>query len=220
MLWWPGEPTWMIKPRRTFIMKMLAQLILWIVLPLEVWTQGVARLQKHGNPSSQLLPGVDWWDGWFAIYASKPSGNVNWMLRGATDLPLLSRRGDEDNGPISTLQPFAGQPWPPSNPGRHGHCNWRWMRYINPRTWHYQTQTTSIFSRLDQCKTHLCRRCGLQRVSCWIRRLRSWPHQALLTALEKTMSGLSYRQYQHATLRLLSEEGRGRGISWHRLDDP
>ena len=203
-------------------MKMLAQLILWIVLPLEVWTQGVARLQKHGNPSSQLLPGADWWDGWFAIYASKPSGNVNWMLRGATDLPLLSRHGDEDNGPISTLQPFAGQPWLPSNPGKHDHCNWRWMRYINPRNWHYQTRTTSIFSRLDPCKTQpsmsqmrTAARTMLHRRFHNELGLRSWPHQALLTALEKTMSGLSYRRYQHATLRLLCEEGRGEW--WHYM---
>ena len=103
----------MIKPRRTYIMKMLAQLILWIVLPLEVWTQGVARLPKHGNPSSQLLPGAGWWDGWFATFASKPSGNVSWMLREATDLPLLSRRGDADSGPISRLQPSEGRHWPP-----------------------------------------------------------------------------------------------------------
>ena len=109
-----------------------------------------------------LLPGVD---GWFAIYASKPSGNVNWMLRGATDLPLLSRRGDVDNG---TLQPFARQPWPPSKSGGRNRCNWRWMHCINPRNWHYQTQTTSIFSRLDPCKTHLRRRCGLQHVPCCI----------------------------------------------------
>ena len=81
----------MIKQKKTFIMKMLAPLTLWIVLPPEVWNQGEARLQKHGNPSSQLLPGVDWWAGWFAIFACKPLDSANWMLREATDLPLLSR---------------------------------------------------------------------------------------------------------------------------------
>ena len=81
-------------------------------------------------------------------HASKPSGNVNWMLQGATDLPLLSRPGDVDNGPISTQQPFAGQPWPPSNPGDQDRCNWHWMHYISPRIWHYQIQTTSIFSTM------------------------------------------------------------------------
>ena len=178
-----------------------------------MWTQGVARLQKHGNPSSQLLPGVDWRDGWFAIYASKPSGNVNWMLRGATDLPLLSRPGDVDNGPISTLQPFAGQPWP---------LELRWARPLQLALDALYQSTDLALSDTDDL--NIQQTGSLQDPSMLQMRiaastmlhrrfhnelgLRSWPHQALLTVLEKTMSGLSYRRYQHATLRLLSEEGR------------
>ena len=41
-------------------MKMLAPLILWTVLLQEVWNQGVARLQKHGNPSFRRPHGPDW----------------------------------------------------------------------------------------------------------------------------------------------------------------
>ena len=33
---------------------------------------------------------------------------------------------------------------------------------------HYQIQTTSISSKQDPCKTHLCRRCGSQRAPCYI----------------------------------------------------
>ena len=111
---------------------------------------------------------MDWWAGWFAISAYKPLDNASWMLQRATDLPLLSRPGDVDNGLTSTLQHSVERPWLPSNPDGHDPCNRRLMLYINPRSWCYRIQTTSIFNKLDPCKTHPCHRCELQRALCYI----------------------------------------------------
>ena len=114
------------------------------------------------------------------------------MLQGATDLPLLY----VVNGHISIRQPLAGRPWPPLNPAIGAVCAVRHWVSAGP------IDVAAVLHRRFHNEL----------------RLRGWSHQALLTALEKTMSGLSYRVPPYACyLRMVVANG---GASWHSLDDP
>ena len=162
-----------------------------------------------------------------ATFASKPSGNANWMLQGATDLPLLSRPGDVVNGHISIRQPLAGRPWPPLN---------LWALPLQSALYALSLSTRQALSDTDDLniqqtgslqdpsmsQMRLAARTMLHRRFHNELGLRGWSHQPLLTALEKTMSGLSYTKYismppYACYLRMVMANG---GTSWHRLDDP
>ena len=147
-------------------MKMSALWILWTVPLLAVWNQAEAQPQKHGSPSSQQLRGVAWWDAWYDIRASKPLGNVNWTSRGATDPPLLSRHGGDDNGPISTPRHFAERLWIFWSLDGQDLWKWHWKLHINPWNWSCRTRMIFSFNRRAQCKILLCHKCDLLCAPC------------------------------------------------------
>ena len=207
MLWWPGEPTWMIKPRRTYIMKMLAQFTGSVdsgrstaseapqpLFSAAAWRGLVGRMVRHlciqAIGQCQLdVAGSNRSASAVKAWRRTQWAHLNTAAFRRTILASLEPMGTTAAtgagctisihaiGTIRYRRPQYSGDWIPARP-----------IYVAARTMLHRRFHNELG-------------------------LRSWPHQALLTALEKTMSGLSYRRYQHATLRLLSEEGRGQW--WH-----
>ena len=178
-------------------MKMLAPLILWTVLPLVVWTQGVARLQKH------LFSAAAW------------RGLVGRVVRhlciqaiGQCQLDVTG-----SNRSASAVKAWRRRQWAHLNTAAFRRTTLdsfepRWARPLQlaldalyqstevalSETDDLNIQQTGSLQDPSMSQMRIAARTMLHRRFHNELGLRSWPHQVLLTALEKTMSRLSYRR--------------------------
>ena len=190
-------------------MKILAPLILWTVLLLEVWNQGVAR---------QPLFSAATWRG----LVGRVVRHLCIQAIGQCQLDVTG-----SNRSVSAVKAWGRRQWSHLNTAAFRRTTLslepRWARPLQmaldalyqstelelSNTDDLNIQQTGSMQDPSMSQMRLAARTMLRRRFPNELGLRSWPHQALLNALEKTMSGLSYRRYQYATLRLLSESGRG-----------